>query len=298
MALTAKAARRVLTVCLLTVMIGSFAPPPARAVSLTYAGYLADVRPVLHQWWFGLEAWRGGHFLLEPVDTNTANATQLTALLRQWWFALENFAGGHFLIEPVLTGIDTASELYQLLNQWQGGLEGRRGLHFLLEPPVPFVLGTVVTKTGTFDLSPKRATVEAAELLTYTFVWTVPKRRVWRDLDTVDLRICGDEAVPALWVRWDELTNSFRVFDAALGTFGPPAAPGSAVELETDAATLFLAGSQAEGGGLTGTSVTLTLAVAFKATMAGQACEVDAGATDDLGHDEGFKKAGKVRVKK
>lgn len=298
MAPRAKTVRRVLSVCAVILMVCASVPPPARAVSFTYAGYLAEVRPVLHQWWFGLEAWRGGHFLLEPVDTNTANATQLTALLRQWWFALENFSGGHFLIEPVLTGIDSASELYQLLNQWQGGLEGRRGSHFLLEPPVPFVLGTVVTKTGTFDLTPKRATVEAGELLTYTFVWTVPKRRVWRDLDTVDLRICGDDSVPALWVRWDELTNSFRVFDVTLGAFGPPAAPGSAVELETDDATLFLAGSQAEGSGLTGTSVTLTLALAFKSTMAGQVCEVEAAATDDLGHAEELRKAGKVRVRK
>jgi hypothetical protein len=107
-------------------------------------------------------------------------------------------------------------------------------------------------------------------------------RRVWRDLESVELRFCG--ADPALWVRWDELTNTFRVFDAALGDFGPPAAPGSAVELQTDDATLFLAGTDVEDSGLTGTSVTLTLALAFNSTLAGRVCDIEAAATDDLGH--------------
>ena len=292
-------ALRVLSLCALILMSCAFSPPPAGAVSFTYVQYLGEVRPVLQQWWGGLESWRGGHFLLEPNATNTANATELTALLRQWWFGLEHFLGGHFLLEPVVTGIDSSSELAQLLGQWQNALEARRGVHFLLEPPVPFTLVPVVTKVGKFHVTPKHATVVPGELLTYTLVWTVPNRRVWRDLDAVDLRICGDDGgVPALWVRWDELTDTFRIFDAALGDFGPPATPGSGVELQTADATLFLAGTSAEGSGLTGTTVTLELALAFKSRMAGRVCEVEAAATDDLGHDDDFTKAGKVRVKK
>jgi hypothetical protein len=73
--------------------------------------------------------------------------------------------------------VDSASELSQLLTQWQNALEAWRGFHFLLEPPFPSSLSTVVTKVGKFDLSPKRATVATGELLTYTFVWTVPHLR-------------------------------------------------------------------------------------------------------------------------
>ena len=114
---------------------------------------------------------------------------------------------------------------------------------------------------------------------------------------TATARARDDDDGPALWIRWDELTDTFRVFDAALGAFGPPATPGSGVALQTDDATLFLAGTRADGSGLTGTSVTLTLALAFKSTMAGHVCEVEAAAADDLGHNEAFKKAGKVRIK-
>lgn len=151
--------------------------------------------------------------------------------------------------------------------------------------------------TGKFELSPKRDTAAVGELLTYALTWTVPKPRVWRELDTLYFRVCGDdETAPVLWVRWDELSNTFSVFDAAAGEFGPPASPGSPSQLETDGATLFLSGTAVQGSGPTGRSVTLTLALEFKASVAGRTCDVDVAATDDLGHFDEFKKAGKIRI--
>ena len=151
--------------------------------------------------------------------------------------------------------------------------------------------------TGKFELSPKRDAVAVGERVRYALIWTVPEPRVWRELDTLYVRICGDDGTaPVLLVQWDELSNTFSVLDTATGEFGPPATPGSPGQLETDGATLFLSETAVQGSGPTGRSVTLTLALEFKASAAGRACDVDVAATDDLGHFDEFKKAGKVHI--
>jgi hypothetical protein len=266
------------------------ASAPHAAIT-TYSGYLADVQPTLDQWWNALESWQGHHFLLAPLPANTDTGSEMAALLGQWWSALEAKRGFHFLLQPTLGAIDTKAELYQVLSQWQNALEAWRGFHFLLEPPAP----PTISKTGTFRLTPRHAAVQVGESFTFELVWTVPDRRGWRDLDTIDIRICGDEN-PVLSVRWDELSNTFSVFDGEAGQFSTPAVPGSNTTLQGDGAVLLLADSAAEGSGPEGTSVTLTLSLVMTPAAAGRSCAVEAAATDDLGNEEPFKRAGKIDV--
>jgi hypothetical protein len=285
-----KIARRVPAMFAIVLALLLPATPPAAALTTTYADYLEQVQPALHQWWNALESMRGFHFLVEPRTDNTDTANEMAALLGQWWNALEAWRGAHFLIQPSLGAIDTRSELYQVLNQWEDALEAWRRLNFLQEPPIP----PIPTKTGTFELTPRKASVVVGEPLTYTLVWTVPPHRGWRDLEAIDIRICSDS--PLLLVRWEEPGNTLSVFDPDAGVFSPPVLPGTDTTLETRNASLLLAESSADGSGPEGSTVTLTLTLVLKPSAAGLRCDVEASATDDHGAGERFRQAGKLSV--
>jgi hypothetical protein len=286
-----KITRRLLAVSVVALLFLLPAARPAAALTTTYVDYLKQVQPTLHQWWTALESMRGFHFLLEPRTDNTDTANEMAALLGQWWTALEGWRGAHFLIQPSLGAIDTRSEIYQVLNQWEDALEAWRGLNFLQEPPIP----PIPTKTGTFELTPRKASVVVGEPFTHTVVWTVPPHRGWRDLETIDVRICSGES-PLLLVRWEEPGNTFSIFDPAAGVFSPPALPGTNVTLETEHASLLVAESSAEGSGPEGRTVTLTLTLVAKPSAAGLRCDVEVRATDDLGAQERFRQAGRLSV--
>lgn len=82
----------------------------------------------------------------------------------------------------------------------------------------------------------------------------------------------------------------------ANGELGPEAAPGSPVRLETSAATMYLAESSVIGGGPTGPSVLLDFSLSFKPPAAGRTYRVEAFATDDFGHEQGFETLGTLTV--
>ena len=103
-----------------------------------------------------------------------------------------------------------------------------------------------------------------SEPITYSFAWTVPEDRVWRDLHTLDLRIRpdGDALTPGAWVRWEEESNTFSlcqatdvetVDDPSSGQCGAgiPAADSSGT-LESGGATLFMADTVARPDGAHG----------------------------------------------
>jgi hypothetical protein len=270
---------------------------PSSTEALTaksYPVYLRDTRPVLRQWWQGLEAWQGFHFLVEPVASNTENGADMLELLRQWWFGIENRRGVHFLIEPVGRNIDTAPELHQLLNQWQSGVESWRGVHFMQEPPTP-VTDSPATSTGSFGLTPRRATVRAGQVLFgYEVRWTVPRPNNWHDLRTIDLRVCSRGAL--VWIRWRELTNTLSLLNAR----GRVIARGPASvtrTLRSSTALLFLRVSSPTGNGETGRRVRLHLGLRFRRRMAGRVCGVQLAATDDLGNRDPFERAGRIRIR-
>ena len=161
---------------------------------------------------------------------------------------------------------------------------------------------------GGFDLSPDDAIVENGETIAFDVVWTVPEGQVWRDLKSIDFRI-GAPGDPVLWVRWDELSNTFSLCeiggkDAAQADHrggppvhcGPGAAPGSAAPLVTSSAQLLLAETTVVGSGPTGQSVALHLVVSFGPEIKTHSYAVGLAAADDFGNEDKFVRASEVTV--
>ena len=149
--------------------------------------------------------------------------------------------------------------------------------------------------TGTFDLTPTDATVAVGERLTYAFTWTVPDPLNWHDLQLLQLRISDDDG-SILWVKFDEASNTFSLFNEATGQFGSGGAPGSHHSLQTPQATLYLAETSVVASGQTGPSVTLNLSVSFKPQAAGHTFRVEVAASDDNGNADDFTQAGTLTV--
>lgn len=150
-------------------------------------------------------------------------------------------------------------------------------------------------KTGSFDLAPSDGSVALHQRLTSAFTWTVPDPENWHDLQTLELRIRDGQST-ILRLRWNEASNTFRLFNEKTSTFGPAFAPKSNNRLESNAATLYLADTSVQGSGPTGPSVTLNLALSFKPRAAGRSYEVEVAATDDLGNQDAFMHAGTLQV--
>ena len=105
----------------------------------------------------------------------------------------------------------------------------------------------------------------------------------------------GDEV--ALWIRWEEATNTLGLVDAASLRLRLPAGePGSVGSLKSAFARLDLADSAAEGSGPEGASVALLLPVSFDSLAAGRRYLVEVGATRDGGDSEGFLPVGTIQV--
>jgi CSLREA domain-containing protein len=149
--------------------------------------------------------------------------------------------------------------------------------------------------TGLFSVTPADATVQVGDRLTSDFIWTVPAPSNWHDLSGLDFRL-QDASGIALWVHWDEASNTFTLVDPATGDTGPTFVAGSANQLEGAAATLFLAESSVQGSGPTGPSVTLRLRLGFTAAAAGHTFAVEVLGADDQGTVQGFETAGTLHV--
>jgi CSLREA domain-containing protein len=153
------------------------------------------------------------------------------------------------------------------------------------------------TSLGTFAVKARPATGHVHDHLTYTFAWTVPAPKTWRSLDSLHL-LLRDEQGTALWLRFHEMTGSlgtFSLIDPTTYAEGSVSAPGSAKQLETDAAVVYLATSSVDGpaGGQT---VTLTLDLGFKDAAQRRQFDVLVMAVDDSGQAEGLSPAGTLKV--
>jgi len=142
-------------------------------------------------------------------------------------------------------------------------------------------------------MNPSGATVEVGERVNLALTWTHPER--WRLLDTIDFRVIDDQG-SVMWVRFSEPANTFSLFNPISGTFGNPVIPGSPQPFETNAATMYVEGSRVQGSGPTGPSVVMTYSLSFKPQAAGRVFRVEAFATDDVGHQQGFDLVGTVTV--
>jgi hypothetical protein len=161
-------------------------------------------------------------------------------------------------------------------------------------PNVNFGIAARQFTVGVGDLKPASATVRPGQHLNYAFQWTHPQN--WHLLDEIHLRFLDEFDQTILWIRFEEGSNTFAVYNADIGDFGPPVTPGSAGTVETPFATLYLSDSTFVGSGPTGPSVMLNYDVSFKATAANRTYRVLMMATDDAGVQEGFEPAGLVTV--
>ena len=99
----------------------------------------------------------------------------------------------------------------------------------------------------------------------------------------------------ALWLRWNEVGDTFRLCESE-DSCGPAIAAGSAEVLETPHVRLYLADTRVVGSGPTGQSVTLHLSLEFLGEAAGHQFQLELAATDDLGRADGFTEATTVHV--
>ena len=165
--------------------------------------------------------------------------------------------------------------------------------------------------TGSFDLSPAEVEARLGEKLLYTLDWTVPPNEVWRNLASIDLRLRGAHDT-ALWLRWDEASNEFRLCQRAsnaggvnddappqqAAVCGPGELPGSGAILAAPSALVHLAESSVKGSGPTGDHVTLTLAITPIGHASGHTYQVELSAADDFGNVDAFERAGSLVVRK
>ncbi len=163
------------------------------------------------------------------------------------------------------------------------------------------ILPALAITTGEFDLRASDNRARVGQTINYQLTWTVPEGRVWRNLDTIDLRIRQGNKT-ALWVHWDEAANTFRICESgkkktSVVDCTSPAAPGSAVIMEGDSAQIDLAHASVIGSGPTGQSVTLNLPITFIAKAEGRYL-IELAASDDFGHQDDFVEAGTIQVHK
>jgi hypothetical protein len=158
--------------------------------------------------------------------------------------------------------------------------------------------GTILnndTATGSFGINPEQASSAVGEVFPLAFSWIAPEPQNWRVLRTMDLRI-RDENETILWIRWDQATNRFAVFNSAAGKFGPSFEPGRPNRLESSTATLLLNETYVVPGGPDAPDVTLNLALVFKPKAAGRTYAIEVAASDDIGNQEDFAPAGTLVV--
>ena len=174
-------------------------------------------------------------------------------------------------------------------------MEQWRGIHFLREPPSPFLAGSTPTKTGVFGLTPKRAAVLAGRQFSYEIAWRVPRPNNWHDLRTIDMRVCGKGGL--LWLRWTELKNTVSLLNPRTGRVIAKGRVGASRRLKTRNAILALGKSSIAASGETGRSMSLKLALTFRAPSAGRECRLSLAAKDDLGNRDGFERAGRLGIR-
>jgi Tol biopolymer transport system component len=146
---------------------------------------------------------------------------------------------------------------------------------------------------GTSDLSPLSATVAAGERVNYRLSWTVPSGS-WRQLESIELRIGEDGAL--LWLRFDESSRTFSVFNPSTGRFGPAFAAGSSNVLKSRGATLYLAESSVSAAGPSSPEVTLLLSLGFEPSVVGSDYPVEVQATNDDGQFSGFERGATLSI--
>ena len=150
---------------------------------------------------------------------------------------------------------------------------------------------------GNFVAATPEPAVTAGESLPLVVAWAVPEPASWRDLRALEVRIRNRGRV-ALWLRWDERSNTLAQVDPATGrAVGRHRRPGGGGTFGTGLATLDVAAVEVEDSGPGGDAVALLLPVTFTPAAAGRAYLVEMGAD----HDDGqvfFGTVGRIAVRR
>jgi hypothetical protein len=173
---------------------------------------------------------------------------------------------------------------------------------------------------GVFQFAQSSDRPVAGEVQNFRVTWNLPEPQVWRNLNTIEMRIRDDEN-SSLWVLWKEEENTFSLCrkikgksiakaekadgdddDEIANRSGIPSngcspgfVPGTHKVLETKYARLHLANTTVVGSGPTGQSVTLNYAVSFKDKAQGDQI-IELAASNDMREIDKFVQASRVRV--
>lgn len=163
---------------------------------------------------------------------------------------------------------------------------------FTTGPSEDYVLSLAFgNNTGTFTLTPPENEVQAGERFPLALEWTVPSGS-WHLLKDVDLRLRNALGVLGV-IRFHEADNTFSLFDPDSGQFGPAKPPGSDAVLSNRYMKVYLCDSAVKADSADSPSVTLLYDLELKKAAFGSHGDaghvvVEAAATDDLGHEQGY----------
>ncbi|MBL9114583.1 MAG: hypothetical protein JNJ83_06210 [Verrucomicrobiaceae bacterium] len=133
---------------------------------------------------------------------------------------------------------------------------------------------------GGFEITPEEREARVHETLNYAYKWIVPDPQNWNDLRWIQLRI-RDGSDIVMWLKFDVLTRTFSVLNEGNGRFGKGFAAGTRTQLQTNKATLHLAGSSVVAAGPTSPIVTLNLQLSLKPGTAGRVLAIDVAAQEN-----------------
>jgi thiol-disulfide isomerase/thioredoxin len=157
-----------------------------------------------------------------------------------------------------------------------------------------FTLATAVVDVGVFALTNPAATVPSKQPFVLGLKWTVPGGS-WRELKTLDIRLVDDDGI-AIWLRFDQATDSISLFNPSSGKFGPAKPIAVNGTLSHAGASIDLGATTRTTLGPTDPTIMLNLSLTLGKQFAGRRFTVQLAATDDLGNEQGFANAGRITV--
>lgn len=163
-----------------------------------------------------------------------------------------------------------------------------------IQVPFKSSFTTGALSSGSFAVSPSDSTVASGASNQFVVEWTVPTGS-WHVLKTIDFRLRDPNGVVSL-IRFDEAAGTFSLFNTSSGKFGPAKTPGSHGVLSDGNIKLQLDSSSVRAAGAGSPTVFLLFDLIFQPSLAGRVLQIEVAASDDLGHQDSFAKAGLVTV--
>ena len=148
---------------------------------------------------------------------------------------------------------------------------------------------------GAFTVSPAQGHATPGEPFGMSFTWEVPEPRVWRDLESLSLRLVDDQGRIEFWVVWTEADDRFTLLDASGNAVASGA--GRFVDGAADATGVARPAQRPGPGQRTDRStVTLLLPLVFSDAAADKTFTVQVSARGDDTTEDPFASAATIAV--